>query len=180
LKKVYIIKGLITIALISFAVYFGVSIAKSAIFYDLYSLNADTGILVLRGNLGGDNLYRSIYHYFQLSSYTSVSYTIYLIALLTLLFLNKGKIKKHGWLFMVAILAFLFAPIELYTIFKDIEISRIIFWGGGADAASDKINEYMNFRSDSMYSLLGGLSFLSQITIFIFGVFKPLNLENEE
>jgi uncharacterized membrane protein len=95
-----------------------------------------------------------------------------------LLILNKGNIKKNGWLFMVAVLAILFAPFELYMIFKDIEISRIIFWGGGAEAAADKINEYMKFRSDSKFSLMSGLSFLSQLTIFVFAVFKPLNSEN--
>lgn len=178
MKKEYWLKGIITIALIAFAIYFGVSIGKSAIFYDLYNLNADAGSLALRADLGGDNIYRSIFHFFQLSSYTTVSYIVYLISLMLLLILNKGYIKKNGWLFMVAVLAILFAPFELYVIFKDIEISRIIFWGGGADAAADKINEYMKFRSDSKFSLISGLSFLSQITIFVFAVFKPLNSEN--
>ena len=178
MKKEYWIKGIISIALIAFAIYFGVSIGKSAVFYDLYNLNADTGSLALRADLGGDNIYRSIYHYFQLTSYTSVAYFVYFASIILLLILNKGQIKRQGWLFMVAILAILFSPFEIYVILKDIEISRIIFWGGGAEAAADKINEYMKFHSDSKFSLISGLSFLSQITIFVFAVFKPLNSEN--
>ncbi|HRP02996.1 MAG TPA: hypothetical protein PLE30_10160 [Candidatus Kapabacteria bacterium] len=151
------------------------SIAKSAIFYDMYNLNTVSGHLVQRADINTNELSRSIYHYFQLTSYTSISYCVYLVSLIIILLLNKGKIKENGWLFMIAVLSLIFSPFELYIVYKDVDISSMIFWGKSLDINSSKILDYMSFRSNSEYSLISSLSFLSQITIFIFAVFKPLN-----
>ncbi len=180
MKKEYLIKSLITICLITFAIYFGVNIARSAIFYEIYNINTATGKLQLNSNINIDLTNRSIYHYFQLSAYTSISYIIFLVSLLVLLLLHRGNIKKYGWLFMVAVLIIIFSPFELYIIYNDIIISTMIFANNNFNYGSNEIVEYMKLRTNTTISLINGLSFLSQITVFILAVFKPLNIESKQ
>ena len=166
---------LITISLVSFVLFFGVSISRSVIFYDLYSLNGTTGVLELRSDFNTAVQYRSMYHFFALSSYSSVSYLIFVVSIFGIAFINLKKIKKLGWFFMILVLVFLFSPFESYIIYRDIVVSQEIFFKGLNDINSSMLMDYMKLKSDSRISLLSGLSFLSQITVFILLVFKPLD-----
>lgn len=89
---------------------------------------------------------------------------------------NYNYLKQYGWLFMIIVLVFLFAPFEFYMIYRDIKVNLLIFSTNNPNnLAPESINEYMKFKSQSIISLIGGLSFLSQLTVLVFSIFKPLH-----
>jgi len=174
-------KLLKTLILVSFAIFFGISIARSVIFYDLYSLNETTGQLELRTEFSPGIQYRSMFHFFALSAYTSVSYIAFFVFSILYCALNFKKIKYEGWLFMNLVLLVLISFFEFYVIYRDIIVSLGIFYDKINNINSPIIKNYMEFKSSGNVSIFSGLSFIAQINIFIFMVFKPLRrIENKK
>lgn len=174
-------KLLKTLILVSFSIFFGISIARSVIFYDLYSLNESTGQLELRTEFSPGIQYRSMFHFFALSAYTSVSYLAFFVFSVLYCALNYKKLKYEGWLFMNLVLLVLISFFEFYVIYHDIIVSLGIFYDKINNINSPIIKNYMEFKSSGNVSIFSGLSFIAQINIFIFLVFKPLRrIENKK
>jgi hypothetical protein len=123
LEENFWFKLLKTLILVSFSIFFGISIARSVIFYDLYSLNESTGQLELRTEFSPGIQYRSMFHFFALSAYTSVSYLAFFVFSVLYCALNYKKLKYEGWLFMNLVLLVLISFFEFYVIYHDIIVS---------------------------------------------------------
>jgi len=181
LEENFWFKLLKTLILVSFSIFFGISIARSVIFYDLYSLNESTGQLELRTEFSPGIQYRSMFLFFALSAYTSVSYLAFFVFSILYCALNYKKLKYEGWLFMNLVLLVLISFYEFYVIYRDIIVSLGIFYDKINNINSPIIKNYMEFKSSGNVSILSGLSFIAQINIFIFLVFKPLRrIENKK
>ena len=82
---------------------------------------------------------------------------------------------------MNLVLLVLISFFEFYVIYRDIIVSLGIFYDKINNINSPIIKNYMEFKSSGNVSIFSGLSFIAQINIFIFLVFKPLRrIENKK
>ena len=175
MKNNFWMKLLQFLAVLSFVVYFGMGLARSVIFYDIVVLNPETNLMIERTDLSADLLFRSVFHYFAMSAYSSTAYIILFLSVIMILILKRKHIKQQGWLLMITILILLFSPFEIWNVYSDINVSYEIFFNHINDFSSELIQNYIKFRMNNILSVFSGLSFLTQLTIIVLIVFKPLD-----
>ncbi|PKL86614.1 MAG: hypothetical protein CVV22_00550 [Ignavibacteriae bacterium HGW-Ignavibacteriae-1] len=163
-----------------FMIWFGGTIIRTALSYDLF----DTGTISIRQDLRQDQgtVGYNIYLFAQASLYTNIAYAISFISLIFLTIRFRKVLKYQGWLFMSIVLFFLNLPIEIYYIYLDYALSVEIFFN----------NEFVYYTSpifrklflvrfeNIVLSILKGISFMSAITIIILCVWQPLRKEYRE
>lgn len=175
MKNNFWMKLLQFLAVISFVVFFGIGLARSVIFYDIVVLNPESNLMIERTDLTPDLLFRSVFHYFAMSAYSSIAYIVLFLSVIMILMLNKKIIKQKGWLLMITILILLFSPFELWNVYSDIKVSYEIFFNQINSFGSEIIQNYFKYRMNNILSVFSGLSFLTQLTIIVLLVFKPLD-----
>jgi hypothetical protein len=161
-----------TIFSISFIVWIGGSLVRSIIAFSIFDPSSTQGLI---RQVSNDILMQSVYLFSATSSYTTPAFLISFIIALILLKPSKIYFKNEGWLMMSFILFFISAPIQLYLIYVDIQLSIAVFWKGIWEFYSPTILNLFYERIDNvLINSLSGISFLSNLTIIALFILQPL------
>lgn len=163
----------ITILTFGFILWFGGSVMRSAIAFDIIIPGVQVGV---KSSYPVNLLMHSVYNFGMLASYTDFGYIIALIAALYLVIIWRKQLRERGWLFMAFILFFLTVPIEGYLIYMDIKLSIAIYWNNVRDFYNPDIQKFFFERYKSVtITTMSGLAFLSSITSVLYLIWRPLN-----
>lgn len=171
-KPSVFIKFIYAILSVASAVWFGSSVARYAVGFDVF----EPGTAVLR-EIPQEQLLNTIRIASNISAYTLGAYAVVLVCGLLVSFLNRMHFKKRGFLFMAFVLLTLCAPIELYLGYIDYCLflkfpSALSI--NGVDTQST-INLFM--QRFITYSPFGFLSFLGHATALGILAWKPLDAQ---
>ena len=115
---------------------------------------------------------------FRLISISSVvvliSYSVALISSIVFLSTSPFKLKQHGWLFMSAILFYLFVPVELFTMYLDGKMIYLEFFTTASNAV------FRELFIARVGALAGApvIALLCYYTIIALAIFQPLKKPN--
>lgn len=173
MTKSKIIKPLALIFIISYAIWFGGSVLSTASLFEI--LDAENGFVLFEKYTDSETFLLIKMQTLE-AFYMSLAYAAALISGIAIFILNLDQIKRRGWLFMAAILFFLAAPFEIFTIYHNSLLGIEIF-SRGTNHVSDVIRESYIVRNQNItVRTLSSLSFLANLTAIIFMVFQPLNM----
>ncbi len=165
-------KIIITALMLGFMLWFGVTVARGVIGYDIFNPEAE---LSLKQSYPPAIKLQNIYLYANLALYTGVGYIVAFVSALLLLFRLKHYLKPNGWLFMAFSLFFLASPMHLYSIYLDYHLAVAVIQNGVRDFLSAPVQKYFFTRfTDVMMTTLSSLAFLANLTSFLFVIWKPL------
>lgn len=171
------VKFLVSIVVVCAVLWFGGSVVRMAIGYDLFL----PGTLNLKPFLTPSEVNYSIRVFSLAGFYTAVCYAITWVSSAVLMIILRKKLKANGWLFMAFILFFIASPIEIYQMLFDIKLIQF--------------TQYLDFRSllenKQFYEVfmqkftpkLSGMGFVSMLAngiALLYCVWQPLkNKENQ-
>ncbi len=150
------------------------SIFRLIVGYELFEV---AEVFQLKSNLSQAEAMVSIDKYIDIGIYANIIYSISFFFVTALAVLNKGNMKRKGWVFMSVMCFLLFLPSEVYLILNDIDMYYYI--NSFAEMTKDKFDGVvhifkMRFLSD-IFKTLVPMSIMSHIGIVLFLIFKPLN-----
>lgn len=167
------LKILITILALGFIVWFGGSIIRSAIGYDLFHPDAQ---LVLKENYSNEIKMHSVYLFSTLSLYTDVGYVAAFFASLSIMIYLRKQLKQHGWLFMSLVLFLVASPVQFYMIYSDIQLSLAVIYSNIKDFANPIVQEFFYDRFKSItLTTASSLAYLANITALLYVIWRPLD-----
>lgn len=164
-------KILLSILAIGFILWFGGSVVRTAIGYDLFNPDAQ---LELK-NYAPEIRMHSVYLFANLAIYTGVGYGVSFLFSIITFFKIKKDLKTQGWLFMAFVLFLLASPIQLYLIYLDYGLAMEVVRSGLRDFNSYIVqqNFYQRFV-DTKLTVMSSLSFLANLTALVYFIWKPL------
>ncbi|TAL68025.1 MAG: hypothetical protein EPN82_11530 [Bacteroidetes bacterium] len=165
-------KFLLTLITMGYFIWFGGSIIRSAVAYDLFVPATE----LTQKNYYSEEQKINTVRLFDIGAiYTDISYCAALLSTILLFIYWRKNLKQRGWLFMAFILIFISAPVELILIYLDIKLSMGLYYGNEIIKFSDKIiNDYFIFRYSKMV-IPSTMSFLAYVTAIIFVIWRPLD-----
>jgi hypothetical protein len=165
-------KLLLTLIALGFFIWFGGSVIRTIIAYDLF----EPGTALVLRDYYTEELRINVVRLFAMTAlYTDIAYCVALVSSVLLCIYWKGGFKNRGWLFMSFVLIFLTAPVELYQIYLDIKLNLGLYIGEDIINYSNKIvKDYFLFRITKM-TIPSTISFLAFITAIIFTIWRPLD-----
>jgi len=94
----------------------------------------------------------------------------FLLTFLVTLFITKINYKKNGWALIIVLAVIITAPFELYLLYQDFIIIKIIYFSSGFDFTiinnlKDRITVFNSFSLIEVFTYFG--------LIFLF-IFRPL------
>jgi hypothetical protein len=170
-KKIFV-----SLLYLGFIVWFGASFSRTIIAYDMFvPFSPD---MLLKAGYTSYTLFHSVYLYMSVSLYSYVGYFIFIISGIVLFFGTKPNFKKRGWLFIAVALVFLAFPYEVFKAYWDAKLGIAIYLNGLTEFYSTTVQDcFLDVYRNPYYSLWASLSFLANLTAFLFCVWKPLDLE---
>lgn len=169
-------KILALLAIFGIMTWLGGSIVRSAIAYDIFvpfSANFE-----LKNYYTNEVLVHNVYLFANTSIYPSVGYGISFLSVILLAFINKDKLKKEGWFFMIVALYIIFAPIEIYQMILDYNLNMgfrdKIITQFNSPIVNDNFMQRLTYVPIRTYSVL---SFLSHLAAITFMIIKPLRVK---
>lgn len=99
-----------------------------------------------------------------------ISFVFFLLTFLVTLFITKINYKKNGWALIIVLAVIITAPFELYLLYQDFIIIKIIYFSSGFDFTiinnlKDRITVFNSFSLIEVFTYFG--------LIFLF-IFRPL------
>lgn len=172
-------KLFVSLLYLGFIVWFGASFCRTIIAYDLFvPFSPD---MLLKAGYTSYILFHSVYLYMSVSLYAYAGYIIFLISGLVLFFGTKPNIKKRGWLFIAVALVLLAFPYEIFKGYWDAKLAIAIYYGGLTEFYSSTVQDcFLDIYRNPYYSLWASLSFLANLTAFLFCIWKPLDIEKDK
>lgn len=165
-------KIMITALLLGFSIWFGGTIARGAIGYDLFNPEAQ---LVLKDSYSNELKMQNVFLYANLALYTGVGYVAAFLASIVIAVKLKSQMRKNGWLFMALLLFFVASPLHLYFIYMDYQLAMPVVQGGLRDFLAYPVQHYFFSRFTNIgLTTMSSLAFLANMTSAIFVVWKPL------
>lgn len=167
-----ITKTTLTLMLLGFALWFGGSILRTAIGYDLFSPEA---VLSLKSHYSPQVQMQNVYLFANLAIYTAIGYSVFFISMLVLFFKNKSRLKQNGWLLMAFVLLLIASPVQFYLMYFDYNLAMPVVRERLADFQSYPVQNYFlnRFTNDNL-TVLSSLSFLITMTSAIYFIWMPL------
>lgn len=172
-KPSRICKIYLTIFTIGFLLWFGGSVVRSALAFDMFETGA---VFELKSDYEPDIQMHSVYLFGLLATYTGTGYGMAFIGALLLMFHWWKSLRKKGWLFMAFILFFISVPVQGILIYYDIQLNIAIQWDNVSDFLSKPIQDFYVERFKNVtLSTLSGLSFLAVLTSVLYIIWRPLD-----
>ncbi len=112
------VKLLMSIVVLCAVLWFGGSVVRMAIGYDLFT----PGTLSTKSFLTPSEINYSIRIFTLAGFYTAVCYAVTWFTSALLMIVLRKRLKENGWLFMAFALFFLASPIELYQMQLDVKL----------------------------------------------------------
>ncbi len=165
-------KVLLTFFAIGFVVWFGGTVIRTTISYDLFVVGSD---FVLKPEYTNEVRMYNAYVYSITSLYTDIAYGISAISSILLAIFTRKDFKKRGWLFMAFILFILTVPFEIMLIYNDIKLSNLVYYGDVKDFFDKSIQKYYVDRvENAQYTMMSGLIMLAALTCILYAIWRPL------
>lgn len=165
-------KVFLTIAAIGFALWFGGTVTRSTIAYDLIVPGEEFRI---KNWYTPEAKYQNTYLYAMTAVYTDSGYAAALVAAIAIAIYFRREMRYKGWLFMALVLFFIAAPVELYLIYLDIKLSMALFYDN-AQFTDPGVQQYFIERYQNVtLSTLSALAFLAMLTSLIYVIWRPLD-----
>lgn len=166
------LKFIFTFALIGFMIWFGGSIMRGVIAYDLFET---TNNVLTRTDKSPAEIFNAIYYFSSMSIYTQTGYVVVAVSVILLNILTFKSIKKNGWIFMAIVLFYLFLPVEIIRMWYDYNLADAIFNNGLTDVNSEIFKDYFYKRyEETIFTTLFSMSLMSNLTSIIIVIWKPL------
>jgi len=164
---------LITIIGLGFATWFGGSLSRTALGYDLFYPD---GYLTLRNELSKEVQMHTVNLYSSLSLYTSIGYSFAFASAIALSVRLRKKMKEQGWLFMAFVLFFVASPVQFYLIYFDWQLAEKVLRANVSSFTDINIEKYfLNRFRDASIATFSALSFLLNLTCVLYVVWQPLS-----
>jgi hypothetical protein len=155
------------LSFVSGAIWFGGSIVRSFIVYELFQGNE----FQLKTIYNLDNLRIVFIAVNPLITSNIVSFLIFFISYILYVFSSKFNFKKEGWFFISIILFILILPTEFYMILNDYKVAALVF--GGDFSTEEILGSTINrYKKLSSFPIINLLSFASIVFLFILKPFK--------
>lgn len=166
------LKLLFTLALVGFMIWFGGSIMRGIIAYDLFeTVNNE----LIRTEKSESEIFSAVYYFSMMSIYIHGSYILAAISVVLLTIFSYKKMRTNGWIFMAVVLFYLFLPVEAIRLWFDYNLADAIFNNGLTDVNSEIFKDYFYRRYEyTLYTTLFALSLLSNLSSLIIVIWKPL------
>ncbi len=166
-------KILVTFFALGFITWFGGTILRTSIGYDLFIPGTD---FILKPEYTNEIRMYNVYIYVITSLYTGVGYGIAAITSLILAFKTRVEFKNRGWLFMSFILFVITIPIQVYLMYLDVELANQVYIIGVNDFYSPIIQDnYIARLVESKYTTITSISMLASITCVLYFIWRPLD-----
>ncbi|MBM2815921.1 MAG: hypothetical protein HW421_2683 [Ignavibacteria bacterium] len=166
-------KFFITAFTLGFLLWFGGSIVRTALAYDLYI----PGTKILKEQFTEAIKLHTLQLYALTATYTIAGYLAAFISAIFLCIYWRKSLKSRGWLFMAFVLFFLASPVQLYTVYLDIRLSLSFYFNEIKFFSNTQIIDYFLFRFDNIPATSAtALAFLAIITAIIYIIWQPLDM----
>jgi hypothetical protein len=164
----------ITLFVIGSVLWFGASVARFVIAYDVYI----PGTTEMKVGQTEEARLVTVWLYTLVGGWTGWSFATAFVGFLGLTLTTMRWWKQEGWLFMSSILFTLIIPAQAWMIWQDYEMWKLFDAGTGTPlaAVSEILAVFSRRMTDVVYSVVNGLTFLSAITIMILGVWRPFRM----
>ncbi len=168
-----IVKIFTTILAFGFIIWFGGSIVRSALAFDVF---VPGRALELKPEYSNEVRMHSVYLYGMLAFYTGIGYSLAFVSVVALTVMLRREMKKSGWFFMSIILFLLASPVEIYLVINDLYLNMALYYDNVTDFFDPAIQKHFvgRFRNVTI-ATFSGLAFLSAMTCIIYVVWRPLN-----
>lgn len=167
------LKIFITIAAIGMVLWFGGSIMRGIVAYDMFEPTTES---MSRKVADPVRAYAGIYYFSSMAVYTAAGFITAFISIIVINIKLRKSIKKLGWLFMVFVLFYFTVPIESIRIWYDVNLSIAIFQDGIKDVSNIAIEEYFFERYESnLLTTIFTLSMMANLTALIYLIWRPLD-----
>ena len=173
-EKSVLQKIFITILTFGIILWFGGSIIRSSIAFDLFIPAAK---MELKPGYSDGIRLHSVYIYTVTGTYSTVGYIAAFISAIVLYIHWRKVMKVRGWLFMAFVLFFISSPVELYLCFTDIKLSLAFQFNQVGSFSDSNIQKFFLDRYKNIaLTTASGLSFLAVITSLLYIVWHPLDM----
>ncbi|MBI3259807.1 MAG: hypothetical protein HYZ54_10090 [Ignavibacteriae bacterium] len=170
------VKFLMSIVVLCAVLWFGGSVVRMAIGYDLFI----PGTLSIKPFLSPSEINYSIRIFSLAGFYTAVCYAITWLSSVILIIAIRKKLKANGWLFMAFVLFFLASPIELYQMQLDIKL--LLFTQNYDFRSLLDSQQFFELFMQKFTPKLSGLGFASIFAngiAFLYCIWQPLKRGKE-
>ena len=165
-------KIILTFFVLGFVVWFGGTIARTSIAFDLFTSGTHIELKPEYSNIERMN---TIYLFAITAPTVGIAYFIATVSALALMVLMRKKIKKKGWLFMIFCLFAITVPIQFRFLYYDYILASAIYFENITDFYNPIIQEYFVEQFKNVVNnSLRGISLLSALTCIIYLIWKPL------
>lgn len=172
-------KLFVSLLYLGFIFWFGASFSRTVIAYDLFvPFSPD---MLLKAGYTSYILFHSVKLYMAVSLYSYVGYFVFIVSGIVLYFGSKPNLRQRGWLFMAVVLVMMAFPYEVFKAYWDLKLCIAIYFHDLTEFYSTTIQDcFLDIYRNPYYSLWASLSFLVNLTAFLFCVWKPLDLEKNK
>jgi hypothetical protein len=169
-------KIILTFFVISFVIWFGGTIIRTSIAYDLFN----PGIkMELNPELSNTERMNTIYLFSSTALLTGICYGIAAISSIILAFLSKRDFRKRGWLFMAFCLFMMTIPIQGRFIYMDYILANAVYYEKITDFFEPIIYEtFIKRFTDVTYTSLHSITLLAALTCMLYSIWRPLEKKN--
>lgn len=166
-------KLLLGFFLFGMCIWVGGSLVRSVVAFDLFMPTSD---FALRPGLLNEERIQSVYVFTITAAYTDVSYLVSFLMFLIFSFTSASNFRKHGWLFMMAVLFFGFAPINFINIYYDWQLAQVVYFNNIREFSDPGVYEFFIARFKSiLLNSATTLGLFSSITVVVLFVFRPVD-----
>jgi hypothetical protein len=166
-------KIFLSIFAFGFSIWFGGTLLRSAIAFDLFEPSTK---LELKSYYSNEIRMHSTYLFATLGIYTDIGYAASFFAAMALFIYWRKNLKTKGWMLMAFILFFITVPVEFLLIYYDIKLSIAIYYDKIKDFANPAIKDYFLARiQNTSIATPTALAFLASITTILYLVWRPLD-----
>ena len=161
------------IAVVSSALWLGSYVVRLILSYNLFLEND----FVLKEFVSQENLQAVLLSLAPTIILSSVLYFVFITGFTLFLFTSSIRLKRNGWLFIIAVIIYLTLPFEIYLIVK-IDYKLIMAFSSGIDDA----NSFLSLMIDR-FKVLGSFPIIliwCYITIPYFLLFRPFTISEKK
>ncbi|GBD88020.1 hypothetical protein BMS3Abin03_01954 [bacterium BMS3Abin03] len=160
------------LSILSGAVWLGAYITRLMVSYQLFNIDMNFINYVNKQNIEG--IMRTIAPTVNI---TFVSYIIFIVVFTLFLITTNLKLKRNGWLFIIAIIVYFTLPFEVYLLSFDYKIISDIYFSDAAnfnkvlDLIKEQLHTFSGFPLIILFGYFAAVYFL---------LFKPLTTKDDK
>ena len=169
-NKIY--KILLTLFVFGFVAWFGGTLVRTMIAYDLFIPGIE---MELKPQYTNETRMQNIYLFSITALITGIAYVVAVTSGMILAFFTRKEFKEKGWIFMTFCLFVLTIPIQTYFIYMDVKLAQVVYFQAVQDFFHPDVQKYFVERFiDATNASLRGIMLLSALTCMLYSIWRPL------